>query len=65
MLKEPLPSSSYSYAVSRSAELLTQYEELMEEKRIRDDACAFQALIDAQWDAYDEVYKRKKKIKKL
>jgi len=49
-------SSSYSYAVSRSAELLALYEELMEEKRIRDEAWAFQALIDAQWDAYDEVY---------
>jgi hypothetical protein len=32
------------------------YEELLEQKRIRDEEWAFQELIDAQWDAYDEVW---------
>jgi hypothetical protein len=32
------------------------YEDLLEEKRIRDEEWAFQELLDAQWDAYDEVW---------
>lgn len=32
------------------------YEQMLEEKRIRDEEWAFQELIDAQWDAYDEVW---------
>jgi len=29
---------------------------MLEEKRIREEEWAFQELIDAQWEAYDEVY---------
>jgi hypothetical protein len=32
------------------------YEQMLDEKRIRDEEWAFQELIDAQWDAYDEVW---------
>lgn len=32
------------------------YEDLLEEKRLRDEEWAFNEQIEAQWDAYDEVY---------
>jgi hypothetical protein len=51
-----MASSEYSYASARAEELLAMYEQMLEEKRIREEEWAFQALIDAQWDAYDEVW---------
>jgi hypothetical protein len=48
--------SAYKYAQKRSEDLLVMYEDLLEQKRIRDEEWAFQERIDAQWDAYDEVY---------
>jgi hypothetical protein len=48
--------SAYKYAQKRSEDLLVMYEDLLEQKRIRDEEWAFQELIDAQWDAYDEVW---------